>query len=186
MAANQIKQLASSGGANVLTPSAYAALTALLANGFTAGIAPSIQVNTVLRQTSFVAAMLAQFIADQSGNDVNDDGNVAGLEANLVLAVNAVTTALFSANQSLLAPGRIKLPGGLILQWGSFLSNNVADVATTLPINFPSAVLATYVSGSYSPGSGVINYSSASSSLSTLTARSNGAGQGTNFLVLGK
>ncbi len=86
MPTNQILQFAGSGGANVLTPSAYAALPAL-ANGFTPGVAISKQLNTVWRQSSFVSAMIAQFIADNSLQNVNDDGNLSNLEANFVAAL---------------------------------------------------------------------------------------------------
>lgn len=149
MSVNQIKQFANGGSANTLTPAAYAALTALLSNGFASGVANSAQLNTVWRQSSFIAAMLAQFIADQSGQDVNDDGNVAGLEAKLVSAINAVTTTLFSANQSLGVNGHVMLPGGFILQYGlSPAISSGGSGAVTFPITFPSSaysVFTTYV-----------------------------------------
>jgi len=85
---NQILQFAGGGGANVLTPAAYAALSSLVANGFSAGIAPSQQLNTVWRQSSFVATMIAQYIANLTGQNVNDDGNLATLLTNFELAIN--------------------------------------------------------------------------------------------------
>ena len=77
---NQFLPFATGSGANVLTPADYAALTSLVASGFTSGIAPSQQVNTPLRQSSFVASAIAQAIADQLGVAVNDDGVIANLE----------------------------------------------------------------------------------------------------------
>lgn len=85
---NQILPFATGGGANVLTPAAYAALTPLLAQGFAAGIAPSQQLNTVWRQSSFVAAAVAQLIADSTGLNVADDGVIANFENQLATAIN--------------------------------------------------------------------------------------------------
>ena len=77
---NQFKAIATGGGANVLAPSAYAALTTLLANGYQSGVANSAQINTTLRQSSFVATAIAQAIADMTGAAVNDDGVIANFE----------------------------------------------------------------------------------------------------------
>lgn len=72
--------------ANVLTQSAYAALTALTQNGFSGGIAPSIQLNKVWRQSSIMAAVLAQFISQNTGQPAIDDGTTVTLLANLSAA----------------------------------------------------------------------------------------------------
>jgi hypothetical protein len=74
---NQFQAFATGGGANVLTPAAWAALTSLLANGFQTGTASSQQVNTAIRQATFVAAAISQAIADTLGAAVNDDGVIA-------------------------------------------------------------------------------------------------------------
>jgi microcystin-dependent protein len=83
---NQFLPFAVGTGANVLTPSAYAALTTLVAQGFQSGIAPSQQVNTPLRQSTFVAAAIAQLIAD-AGIDANDDGDLTTFKNNLSLVI---------------------------------------------------------------------------------------------------
>lgn len=75
-------------GSNVLSAAAWAALPARL-TGFQSGIAPSAQFNTALRQSSVVSTMIAQFCADQGPNNINDDGNVATLEANFEAALTA-------------------------------------------------------------------------------------------------
>jgi len=93
---NDFKPFATGGGANVLSPAAYAALTALLANGFTAGVAPSQQLNTVWRQATFVAAAVAQLIADFGPNAV-DDGNLTTFVANLKAAIGGPTTRIAAA-----------------------------------------------------------------------------------------
>ena len=88
MATNNFKPFSIASGANVLSQADYEALAAL-ATGFTAGKASSAQINKALRQSSVLANILAQFIADNSGNDVLDDGNPATISANLLLALKA-------------------------------------------------------------------------------------------------
>ncbi|WP_419342817.1 gp53-like domain-containing protein [Achromobacter sp. PD1] len=166
MATNQILQFGASAGANVLTPAEYSALVAR-ASGFLSGVAKSKEVNTPLRQSAFVAAMIGQFIADTAAVDVLDDGNLPGLLAKFVAALKAqmqgqvATTAQAQAmtddtvlmtpkkladafagtNQSLTSPGYQKLPGGLILQWSKVLSNINGFAPWTYPISFPTEVL---------------------------------------------
>ncbi|WCM21349.1 hypothetical protein NDK50_07850 [Paraburkholderia bryophila] len=78
------------GSANVLSQSAYAALTTLLQNGLTSGIVPSNELNKILRQPSIIASVIAQFIVNNAGQPAIDDGTTATLLANLGTAV-AVT-----------------------------------------------------------------------------------------------
>ncbi|WFC66419.1 hypothetical protein EUC41_08885 [Achromobacter denitrificans] len=89
---NEYLPFATGASANVLTQSDYAALPART-SGFSAGVAKSPELNKVWRQSSFMASMLAQFIADSSGEDVLDDGNLPGLEAKLRRALGATATA---------------------------------------------------------------------------------------------
>jgi hypothetical protein len=84
---NDFIPFAVGGSANVITQSAYAALTSITQNGFQSGIAQSNQLNKVWRQSSIMSAVLAQFIVDQSGQNAVDDGTTATLEANLISAV---------------------------------------------------------------------------------------------------
>lgn len=84
--ANQYYPWATAEGANALSNAAYYALTTLRGNGFQPGIASSEQVNTVLRQTSTIAAAVADFITT-TGADAVDNGNVAELRAQIVAAV---------------------------------------------------------------------------------------------------
>ncbi len=85
---NDFLPFAAGTGANVLTQAQYTALSAL-ANGFASGIAPSVQLNKVWRQASIVAAVVAQFIVDASGQPAIDDGTTATLEANLFSAIRS-------------------------------------------------------------------------------------------------
>jgi hypothetical protein len=79
--------------ANVLSQSAYAGLTSILQSGFQSGIANSQQLNKVWRQSSIMAAVLAQFIVNNSGQPAIDDGTTATLLANLQTAVAAASRA---------------------------------------------------------------------------------------------
>ena len=124
---NQFKAIATSGGANALTPAAYAALTTLLANGYQSGTASSQQVNTTLRQATFVAAAVAQIIAN-SGTDANDDGNISTFVTNLLAAINAqgITAPQFDADTSLATTAFVQRA------LGSFSANTAITGSTTL------------------------------------------------------
>lgn len=93
MPTNDIKPFAAAGGANVLTQAEYLALAAL-STGFSSGKANSKEVNKAIRQATFIASALAQFICDKSGSDVLDDGNVAGLVTKLLSAMNKTSQPL--------------------------------------------------------------------------------------------
>ncbi len=80
MSQNQYLPFATGDGANTMTAAQYASIGPL-SQGFTSGIALSIQANTLFRQLSTVAAMIGQFTADNQAADVLDNGAVATLEA---------------------------------------------------------------------------------------------------------
>ena len=86
---NQFLPFATQSGANTLTPTAYAALTTVVGQGFQPGLAKSQQANTVWRQATFVAAAVAQLIAND-GNNANDDGNLTGFVTNLTTAIKNI------------------------------------------------------------------------------------------------
>lgn len=83
---------AAAAGANVISQSAYSTLGAL-STGFSAGIASSDQLNKVWRQSSIMAAVIANLIADATGNTVIDDGTTATIIGNLALTLRGL--ALF-------------------------------------------------------------------------------------------
>ncbi|WP_156440960.1 hypothetical protein [Burkholderia sp. ABCPW 14] len=56
-------------------------------NGFQSGTAQSDQLNKVWRQSSIMAAVVAQFIVNQTGQNATDDGTTATLLSNLATAV---------------------------------------------------------------------------------------------------
>ncbi|HEN3358547.1 tail fiber protein [Yersinia enterocolitica] len=84
--ANEILPFGLGVESNVMTQAEYEALAAR-SGGFSSGVAKSEQLNKVWRQSSFIASVLADFIATQSGDDVLDNGNTATLLASLELAI---------------------------------------------------------------------------------------------------
>ncbi|SFT43713.1 hypothetical protein SAMN05192562_101272 [Kosakonia arachidis] len=104
MATNNFKPFATGTGANVTSQADWEALAALL-TGFQSGKASSAQVNKALRQATFIAAALAQYTADKSGQNVLDDGDISGFVAKMHSAfgadfqpLDAMLTALASLN----------------------------------------------------------------------------------------
>jgi len=87
MATNDFQPFAVGAGANVLSQADWLALAALAA-GFSSGVAPSAACNKAWRQSSIMASVLGQFIANGSGNNSVDDGTTATLLANLSLAIS--------------------------------------------------------------------------------------------------
>ncbi|HAU5687379.1 TPA: hypothetical protein JD334_14070 [Citrobacter freundii] len=74
---NNFKAFALDPNANVTSQADWEALPALL-SGFTSGKASSAQVNKAIRQSTTIAALIGQFIAN-SGSDALDNGDVNGL-----------------------------------------------------------------------------------------------------------
>lgn len=83
---------ATGAGANVLDQPDYAAAP-WLQTGFSAGIAVSEYLNKVWRQSSFVAAGVAQFILNELAISVPDDGNLGNFVANLSSAIRTAASA---------------------------------------------------------------------------------------------
>ncbi|WP_199187338.1 MULTISPECIES: hypothetical protein [Pantoea] len=90
MATNNFKAFANTNSANVTSQAEYEALAALL-SGFQSGKASSAQINKVLRQSSTMAYVLAQFISDSASVDVLDNGSPATILANLKAGLTALT-----------------------------------------------------------------------------------------------
>ncbi|MDH0356854.1 hypothetical protein N7387_19470, partial [Morganella sp. GD04133] len=83
MAKNDFLPFGISEGANVLSNQEYESLVARH-NGFTSGVAKSRELNKVWRQSSVFTAILAQFIVDTDGEDLQDDGNLPAVKDRLV------------------------------------------------------------------------------------------------------
>lgn len=72
--------------ANVLDQADYAAAS-WVTEGFADGIAVSEYLNKVWRQSAFISAALANYVSQQTGLDVLDDGNLAGFITKLTNAI---------------------------------------------------------------------------------------------------
>lgn len=90
MATNNFKAFGIGAGANVTSQSDYEALAALL-TGFQSGKASSAQINKALRQSTTIAAVIGQFMADTTGSDVLDNGAQASLVAQFKAALSTAT-----------------------------------------------------------------------------------------------
>lgn len=95
---------ATGGGANVLDQPSYAA-AGWVGTGFQDGIAVTPYLNKVWRQSSFVSAAVAQYIQNQLGIAVVDDGNLANFVTNLTNAIqtgaNIKPAAIIAASANL-------------------------------------------------------------------------------------
>lgn len=81
---------ANGGGADVETQAQFLldlANPAQLQNGFITGVAQTAQVNKVIRQSSVMTAAWANAVSQILGINVLDDGDVANLTAELILAI---------------------------------------------------------------------------------------------------
>jgi hypothetical protein len=118
---NQFAPWATAAGADVLSNAAYLALASRLA-GFGIGITSPTEMNSVLRQASFVAAAIGQFAADYGSGNVNDDGIVANFETNFISALGGAFAV--SAPSYL-----VRFHGGLTISNDVTLPNTVIDIA---------------------------------------------------------
>lgn len=149
MATNDFLPFAGGVGANVVTQSAYAALTTLLANGFTTGIADPTQLNKVWRQGSIMSSALGALISGISGNNVVDDGTTSTILQNLQ---TALMNAGYSDDTSVVANTyTIALPFTPVAYKDgmrvSFSTLNANTGAATLNVNGLGAVAITRPGG---------------------------------------
>lgn len=75
-------------GANVETPATWQA-DAIRSLGIVSGTLLSAKLNTVLRQSASVTAMIAQFTADHGPSNVQDNGDLVTLESQFTSALSA-------------------------------------------------------------------------------------------------
>ncbi|TNH42640.1 phage tail protein [Photorhabdus luminescens] len=104
---NDFKAFSISNNANVISQEKYEENQGLQ-TGFSPENVPTHLLNKVLRQSSTISSVVADFIATRSGNDVLDDGNVAKLTAQLNKAIEQkITTDI--PNASLTQKGVVQL-----------------------------------------------------------------------------
>ena len=140
--ANDFLPWANSSSANVLSQAAYAAL-GNLQSGVVAGVASSQQANKTWRQSSIIASMVAQAIADATGQPSVDDGTIATLEANFFNMLRTIGYAAdtglvntLTINLSPAPPGLTNLIGVLV----RVLVKNTNTGASTLNVNGLGAI----------------------------------------------
>lgn len=182
---NDFVPFAVGSGANVLSQPQYLALTSLIANGMVAGTAQSASANKVWRQSSLIAAAIAQLVVDVIGLPMVDSGQVLPLESGILLAllsvgvvmdqspnVNVITGSLTPAIQNYLqgqrftvypaqtntGPVQASFGGGYI----PVLSPNGALLGGEMKANAPSVLI-------YSQASNAFVLQAASTSGGTVT-----------------
>ncbi|MCW0344988.1 hypothetical protein NB703_003081 [Pantoea ananatis] len=97
MSTNNFKPFATGANANVTAQADYENLAAL-ATGFQSGKASSAQINKALRQSSFVAAAIAQYMANKTNSDILDNGDISNF---MSLLITALKVDLQAANGNL-------------------------------------------------------------------------------------
>lgn len=143
MAKNEFLPFGTAANANVLPNTDYQALPAR-ASGFFSGVAKSDQLNTVWRQGSTMATVLGQFIADKTGRDVLDNGNISGLvdQFGTALSLFASASGVLDKNGYISIPVNISgVVKNLLIQWASGSSNNNGVLTLNLPTPFPTEIL---------------------------------------------
>lgn len=147
---NDFKPFAIGAGANVTPQADWEALAALDA-GFQSGKASSAQVNKALRQGTFVASALAQFISNKLAEDVIDDGDLSGFVTDFINAIKAqsltrdnpfadikadgtVNTAHANLGLGTAAQKDVGTSAGQIPDMSSFVSNSAKDVFSSIVI----------------------------------------------------
>lgn len=173
------------------TPAEWAALTALLANGFSTGVASTKQVNTALRQASSMTAALGKIISDAEINAL-DNGNVSALATSLL---QALATQFAAAGSENTRPGWtyasndwcwLDKARGLRLQWGTAGGLSVGNNPFSWPVAFTNTPFAAVCTYNYSfptnadGGVGLISLSNVGG-----TARSSFSSASVSYLVIG-
>ena len=90
---NEFKPFAAGTEANILDQSEYEQSESLK-SGLRKGLARSQEVNKAIRQASSIAAAVAQFTADKSGEDMLDNGDINTLKQNFEMAIGSISSTL--------------------------------------------------------------------------------------------
>ncbi|WP_124836008.1 hypothetical protein [Burkholderia glumae] len=166
--------LAFGGGSspNVIDQPTYAALPARL-TGFQSGVAQSAQLNKVWRQSSIMAAVLAQFIVVRTGQSATDDGTTATLLNNLLAStasLNGDPTQTFSVATATASAHAVTLAQAQSMQ---------GNMSGNLHIGSPGQLTLSQLSQNY------IDYYGASGTLLLPAASTIGAGKYCKFTNFG-
>ncbi|RXN73036.1 SGNH/GDSL hydrolase family protein [Providencia rettgeri] len=90
MSKNEFLPFGTAEGANVLSPEEYQYLQSRL-HGFMGGVARSVELNTVWRQSSVIAAAIAQLIVENDDQDLLDDGDFLKIKDRLSRAIEKLS-----------------------------------------------------------------------------------------------
>ncbi len=186
---NDFLVFAGAAGANVLTQAEWLAF-AQLADGFQSGVLTSASLNKALRQASTIAALVAQFIADNSGQAVLDDGTIASKETNLEAAIKNLVPPSGSGSTywPTLPAGNYHASGASSNALTSSASvgaaNNMTLIPFTVPRNCAVTEIGFYVTtaaGSLYANAGI--YSDASGAPHALLASTGQISTGTTGMI---
>lgn len=106
MPASQFLPFGTGSSANVMANADYQTIQ-FRVNGFISGIVPSQQFNTPIRQATFMAAVLGQFMVNVLNTNINDDGNLTGMVSNFQEAIQLVAAAAGNASVAAETAARI-------------------------------------------------------------------------------
>ncbi|WP_175878911.1 hypothetical protein [Burkholderia sp. BCC0097] len=157
MATNDFLVFGGGSSPNVIDQATYAALAARL-SGFQSGTALSAQLNKVWRQSSIMAAVLAQFTANFSGQNAVDDGTIGTLLANLQTAINAagITAPQFDNSLKLATTAFVQRALGsfsnVTLVQGGAVTLNSSSFGTAIQISGPSSTITLPSGSGVNPG----------------------------------
>lgn len=187
MATNNFKAFANTNSANVTSQADYEALAALL-SGFQSGKASSAQINKVLRQSSAMAYVLAQFISDSANVDVLDNGNVAAILANLKASMTALTPGRLLGKKILTGSGVYTPTIGtksIIVEaiGGGGAGGGSAATTSGQQASGSGGGSGAYVMATFTTGFAGANYIIGSGGTGT-TANNGGNGSATTFLTI--
>src|ERR1700677_1787910 len=141
MAEQDFLVFSGAGGSNVLTQAEWLALSEV-STGFVSGILPSTYLNKALRQSSIIAAAVADFIVAQTSDNVIDDGTTATILANFTTAITTaagtgIPTLMDTGSANALAVTFSPVPSSLSALAGKLfiVKKSAANNTTAVTIN---------------------------------------------------
>jgi len=135
MSTNDFLAYSTAGGANVIDQATYAAAGYVTA-GRSSGILPSNVYNKIARQGNWIAHCIAQFMVDQTGNNVLDDGNYTNWFNTFVAAVAASSPVNASTGDAKLTLKSSADSGWLLMNDGTIGDGSSgAGYANVLAVN---------------------------------------------------
>lgn len=125
--ANDFLVFGGAGSANVIDQSTYAGMSTRQ-TGFKSGVAQSAQLNKVWRQSSIMAAAVAEFVEHSTGADMIDDGTLPTIVDNLKAGISASSPGLAGSARNLTV--RVPAVSQSAMLWADQLIVQSADGLT--------------------------------------------------------